>query len=465
MNQLPYQVLLTTFVFTVLTGCNNESSQDDTTSIAVQADASTTSTDTSVNNETTSGDSNSQEETPPVEQAPTASSSSPWITNPTEERAQFIMENDSSNGVIINVQSVQDETISDVSFIKVSAQGIPQYDVTIDQSTYDALSSRPKANTDFVTGQPTVNLGDVVAFGQDIGYVSNANCEDNAGYGYWPPGPECPTQMNKEGYFTQTPEPTDQDCETGLGVIGYWVNGTSVYNWGDGQSYNNNNVWFNLAPVAEQYDVDICGGHAAQGDYHHHFYSSCLADLVADDGSQHSPVYGFAADGYPIYGPWQAAGTLAQSSWVTRDYSAGSKTGCTDSERSCTLVDPYNIELGTQNATAGPDLGSQVTTLSGNVLNAENGYYHEDYYWSQALTEQGGAYLDQYNGHSDEQRGYHYHVTVSQQGGKLIPAYPYIIGDRFAGKLPDNAVTQCGGGLLPGGQPPGGPLPPPMFGG
>ncbi|KPH64655.1 hypothetical protein ADS77_05130 [Pseudoalteromonas porphyrae] len=41
-------------------------------------------------------------------------------------------------------------------------------------------------------------------------------------------------------------------------------------------------------PIAEQYDVDICGGRAANGEYHHHFYTSCLADMLNHDGSVHS---------------------------------------------------------------------------------------------------------------------------------------------------------------------------------
>jgi len=70
----------------------------------------------------------------------------------------------------------------------------------------------------------------------------------------------------------------------------------------------------------EVYDMDICPGHAAMGDYHHHSFADCVAQLVGDTGADHSPVYGFAADGYPIYSPWEAAGQLAESGWRIRDY-------------------------------------------------------------------------------------------------------------------------------------------------
>ncbi|MFT4940524.1 MAG: hypothetical protein ACI88A_003580 [Paraglaciecola sp.] len=107
-------------------------------------------------------------------------------------------------------------------------------------------------------------------------------------------------------------------------------------------SYNNDGDWQNLAPVAEFYDVDICGGHAGNGNYHHHFYTSCLADLISDKGNEHSPIYGYAADGYPVYGPWESDAVLAISAWTVRDYSSDSATGCADNARSCSLVDQYN---------------------------------------------------------------------------------------------------------------------------
>ena len=394
----------------------------------------------------------------------TDSNASVWIINSDETRAAHILESDSGNGVLVNVQSVADATLNGQDFTVVTSQGIPDYAVLITEDIMAGLTERPRAVSDFVTGSPTISVGDTVQFGQDIGYASNNNCEYNAGYGYWPPGPECPGQDTREGYLPKDPTPTEEDCTTGLGKVGLWVNGSSVYNWGDGMSFNNQGDWYNLAPVAEIYDVDICGGHAAMDDYHHHFYSSCLADMVGDEADGHSPLYGYAADGYPIYGPWEAEGVLAISSWTTRDYSADSATGCADGARSCTLVDQYDVSLGTEDVSAGPGFDEVVTTLSGNQLVASNGYYHEDHYWDPELTALGGAYLDQYNAHSDDERGYHYHVTVKEVDGKLTPAFPYIVGDRFAGELQDNAIATCSKGAGgPGG--PGGPSGGPGAGG
>ena len=209
--------------------------------------------------------------------------------------------------------------------------------------------------------------------------------------------------------------------------------------------YNNEGTWQNLAPIAELYDVDVCGGHAAGTDYHHHFYSACLADLLGDDGTKHSPLYGYAADGYPIYGPYEADGELAVSAWSLRDYSASSETGCSDGERSCTLVDQHDISLGTEESNTGAGFDEEVTSLSSNTFIATNGYYYEDYYWNSDLTDLGGNYLDQHNGHTSDELGYHYHITLTKdEDGTVTPAFPYIIGPRFAGELEDNAVASCG---------------------
>lgn len=388
--------------------------------------------------------------------APVVAATSPWVVNSDNELAKHILDSTSGLPVEVNVQSVTEQLVSGKQYTVVTSEGIPNYSVTMTSELMSELTSRPKANTDFITGSPTVAIGDVVEFGQDIGYQSRNTCETDAGFGYWPPGPECPTQSTREGYFPKEPVTSNSEqCTTGLGKVGLWVNGSSVYNWGDGQSYNGEGAWQNLAPIAEAYDVDICGGHAAQGDYHHHFYSSCLANMVGDKGDGHSPLYGYAADGYPIYGPWEDDGTLALSSWVVRDYSAGSATGCSDGARSCTLVNQYDVTEGTVSVSRGPGFNDTVRTLSGNLLVATNGFYKEDYYWDSSLTAQGSNYLDQFNGHTDAQRGYHYHVTVTYVNGKLTPAFPFTVGVSFSGQLDSNALASCGGSG-PGGSGPGG---------
>ncbi len=382
-----------------------------------------------------------------------------WIIN-TANRSTRIFESASSSlGVLEDVQLVNPETVASRDYAYVEASGIPNYDVGITQKIIDELNSRPRLGNDFVAAATSAVLGSIVKFGEDIGYRSStANCLSTGGDGYWPPGPACPTNQSKQEYLAVEPVPTATRCETGLGAIGLMVNGTSIYNWGDGQAYGNG-VWYNLAPIAEQYDVDICGGHAPpSGDYHHHFYTSCLADLVADEGDGHSPIYGFAADGYALYGPFESAAVLAVSGWQMRDYGAASgQGGCaTQGQRSCVLNDVYDLTQGVSTVTQGPDIGATVTTLSGNSLAAADGYYLEDYYYSG--DQAGLSYrLDEHNGHDNSDgRGYHYHITLLAEQDKLVPRFPFTIGPEFYGDLPDNAMTSCGGA---GGGPPQGPPP------
>ena len=387
----------------------------------------------------------------------TTTESDIWIINKTDTVSTNITDASTGEGILEDVQSVTEETVNGTGYTVVTTQGIPKYDVTITQEMVDTLNARPRAGSDFTDSATTAAAGDLVEFGADIGYVSTGdNCDTTGGYGYWPKGPACPQADPREVYFPTEPTPTNEVCENGLGKVGLMVNGSSIYNWGDGMSWAQDGTWLNLAPVAEQYDVDVCGGHSANGDYHHHFYTSCLATLLEDNGDKHSPIYGYAADGYPIYGPWHSDGVLVTSSWTTRDYSSStSETGCDDGTRSCTMVDAYDVSLGTETATAGPAFNETVSTLSGNELTATNGYYYDDYYWNSELTALGGEYLDQYNAHSDEERGYHYHITLSDDGdGTYSPAFPYMIGLRFAGELEDNAVASCSSDDVRGMGPP-----------
>jgi hypothetical protein len=101
-------------------------------------------------------------------------------------------------------------------------------------------------------------------FGEDIGYSSTACTK-----GYWPPGPECPAAYSGSKIFPTEPAPetTTGRCYTG-GQLGYFVNGVGAWSWSDMNSYNNQGVWHNLAMEFEEYDMDICIGHAAKGVYH-----------------------------------------------------------------------------------------------------------------------------------------------------------------------------------------------------
>ena len=375
-----------------------------------------------------------------------------WFYN-TESSVSSVLREDGA-GIVVNIASSDIRNEDGEDYLVISTSGIPDYAVTFEQSDIDALNARPNANTDFENGSTIAQVGVTYNFGSDIGFKSNTNCDAGAGYGWWPPGPECPSNQYKEVFFPLNPtEATaDNSCETGLGSMGLFVNGVSIYNWTDGASYNNASVWMNVAAQYEAYDLGLCRGHAANGDYHHHDLSTCLMDQMGETGSGHSDIYGVAADGFPIHGPYVENNALAQSCWVARNYNdAEDPFGCGGSgERSCLMVDEYDPSLGTTDASSeGPRTNEIVTSMSGNDFVATSGFYKEDYYYDADCSTQGLAYLDEHNGHDHDGFGFHYHITYT---------FPYFTGPTLYGAVAASSETSCDGVTVggPGGGGPGG---------
>jgi len=59
--------------------------------------------------------------------------------------------------------------------------------------------------------------------------------------------------------------------------------------------------------------LDRCCGHPSpRQQYHYHKYPVCVKSPWADDGQGHSPLIGFAFDGFPVYGPYESASLMAK---------------------------------------------------------------------------------------------------------------------------------------------------------
>ena len=91
-----------------------------------------------------------------------------------------------------------------------------------------------------------------------------------------------------------------------MGPIGMALNGVVFFNPFEAGGMNAiegySEVW-----------LDSCCGHPQQhGVYHYHKYPSCVKSPFADDGQRHSPVLGFAFDGFPVHGPYEEAGVMAR---------------------------------------------------------------------------------------------------------------------------------------------------------
>jgi hypothetical protein len=87
-----------------------------------------------------------------------------------------------------------------------------------------------------------------------------------------------------------------------MGPIGVAVNGIVFFNPFD-HLLDEDAVW----------RLDRCCGHPApNAQYHYHKYPVCVKTPWSDNGVGHSPLIGFANDGFPVYGPYEAAGLLAK---------------------------------------------------------------------------------------------------------------------------------------------------------
>jgi len=237
------------------------------------------------------------------------------------------------------------------------------------------------------------------------------------------------------------------------GNIGLFINGVALFDYRDGVSWKNSTnslcggpiqppcmgdgVWNRDAVVGERLGFDCSKAHPAMGNYHHHQNPSAFSldlkvisdvctlysadGLYAIDSSKHSPLIGFAYDGFPIYGAYA--------------YKNADGTGeITRMKSSYTL---RNITTRTTNAsgtavTAGPDVSTTYPI----------GYFREDYQYNVPASSS-QDYLDSHNGRfcktPEYPNGiYCYFATVDENWNS---AYPYVVGPTFYGVKTAAKVT------------------------
>ncbi|MFO0959507.1 MAG: YHYH protein [Isosphaeraceae bacterium] len=105
--------------------------------------------------------------------------------------------------------------------------------------------------------------------------------------------------------FPLEPRRAGANTRVPMGPIGMAINGVVFFNPFEQGGMNAiegySEVW-----------LDACCGHPEQrGVYHYHKYPSCVKTPFADDGEGHSPILGFAFDGYPLHGPYEDKGVMA----------------------------------------------------------------------------------------------------------------------------------------------------------
>jgi YHYH protein/Secretion system C-terminal sorting domain len=210
------------------------------------------------------------------------------------------------------------------------------------------------------------------------------------------------------------------------GAVGVLIDGSVILSPCDGKSYNSAGVWHQLAYKFEGNDFDTTYGHSTPGgQYHHHVAVKQSTMNSLTDSSAHSPLIGYAFDGYPVYGPYgytntDGTGVIKRmtTSWKVRNIT--SRT---------TLPD------GSTASSSGPSIGNPP---SGQPL----GKYFEDYEYSAGYGD-----LDQYNGRfcvtPEYPSGtYCYFTTLDSS---LNPEFPYFIGDYMYGVVQSGNMGPTGG--------------------
>ncbi|MBM3735647.1 MAG: YHYH protein [Acidobacteria bacterium] len=177
-------------------------------------------------------------------------------------------------------------------------------------------------------------------------------------------------------------------------VAGTFINGVPIYSVNAGPSFRGQNLWH----------ADSAATASRRGPA-----PPLLAALLRDTG-RHSPLIGYAIDGFPIYGPygWDDAGRLRRFRSSYRIRNATRRTA------------RNRVELTP--AQEGPAAGPQFPA----------GTFAEDYEFSA-----GGGDLDEHNGRfarTPEYPGgtYAYFLATSPHGE---PEYPYLTGPSLRGEF------------------------------
>ncbi len=212
---------------------------------------------------------------------------------------------------------------------------------------------------------------------------------------------------------------------------------------GNGGGNGGDGIWRRNAYYGELLTFDSCVGHQPQnGQYHYHASPRCLRAQLNDNlvvlrssrngsiyselksGWHHSPILGWATDGYPIYGPYGYSDPKDPNSAVQRIKSGFRLRAITKRTTLPDWVLPNhaNVSQNLAATQAGPDVST----------NFPLGRYVEDYEWAAGVGD-----LDQYNGRTtvtpEYPNGtYAYYVTIEDDG---TPAFPYIVAAQFYGAV------------------------------
>ena len=311
----------------------------------------------------------------------------------------------------------------------------------------------------YVTGNSTPINDAVLANVQSVQYNATYSYVSATGIPAYITGPfqdgnpSLATAQNKIFRIPLSPVQGTGTTATTGGNIGVFKNGVALFDYRDGVAWNNTTgalcggpgnppcsgttAWKRDAVPAERAGFDCAKAHPAMGNYHHHqnpsafdldlmVISTICATYPADglyviNPSQHSPLLGFAYDGFPIYGSYAYENTNGNGT-ITR------------------MKSSYQLRTNTTRVN-GPAINQVVGTQT-----FFNGYFREDYEYVAHPSDP--SYLDVHNGRicntpeypvSLYPNGiYCYFTTVDANHNS---AYPYAVGPTFYGNITATTVT------------------------
>ncbi len=324
------------------------------------------------------------------------------------------------------------------------------------------LQNTTETGTYYVEGNSTEISNGTLVNCQEVSYSDNYVYVAATGVPAYPTGPFLdgnPFQTENQNGLYQIPlfpqENTGTPIETTPGNIGLFINGVALFDYRDGVAWNpitnalcggpgnppcpggmgTAQDWNRDAIPAEASGFDCSKGHPAQGNYHHHQNPSAfdldlevvntICNLYAADGlyainsTEHSPLIGFAYDGFPIYGAYAYANADGTGGIVRM------KSG----------YELRDISVRTEWAD-GTDVDDGPAVDGTYFL----GYFREDY---EFIANDADDYLDEHNGRfcitPEYPNGtYAYFCTVDENWAS---AYPYAVGPTFYGVATNLSVN------------------------
>lgn len=314
------------------------------------------------------------------------------------------------------------------------------------------LQNNTIKGTYYTSGNSTAITNNILVNCQKVEYSANNAYVYTKGVPAYPTGPFLdgnPSQATDQNAIFKIPlnptKNTGTPTATSGGNIGVFINGVALFDYRDGVAWNNTTgalcggpgnspcpggpmatqAWNRDAIPAEMVGFDCSKAHPAMGNYHHHQNPSAfkldkkvvstICNLYDADGlytidtTKHSPLIGFAYDGFPIYGAYGYKNTDGTGGIVR-------------------MKSSYSLKAQTTRAN-GPTVGQVVGTQT-----MVNGYFREDYQYNPTSAST-PDYLDEHNGRvcktPEYPNGiYCYFATVDANWNS---AYPYVVGPTYYG--------------------------------